>query len=79
MGSEPQNFCLVLRPTRAEFAKPFCDYVSDVVKKHPDVPMFKVVPPKGWSPRKKKFPALDSLRIQTPIKQHVSPLAWLAA
>jgi len=43
---------LVLRPTVAEFSKPFTEYVRKVLKKYPDAPMFKVIPPAGWKPRK---------------------------
>jgi jumonji domain-containing protein 2 len=42
----------VFRPSKDDFSKPFCDYVNKVLKKHPDIPMFKVVPPEGWKPRK---------------------------
>jgi jumonji domain-containing protein 2 len=43
---------LVLRPTPEQFGKPFTQYVRSVLKQHPDVPMFKVVPPAGWKPRR---------------------------
>lgn len=72
MGATDTQFCPTFRPSRAEFSRPFCDFVQDVCKQHPEIAMFKVVPPKGWSPRKPKYPPLDALRIQTPIKQHVS-------
>ena len=62
---------LVLRPTREEFSRPFCEFVRRVLKKHPDVPMFKVVPPPGWRPRRRPFPKLDSVEIATPIRQMV--------
>ena len=42
----------VFRPTKEEFSKPFCEYMKKVLKKHPDIPMFKVVPPEGWRPRR---------------------------
>jgi hypothetical protein len=42
----------VFRPSKEDFSKPFCDYVNKVLKKNPDIPMFKVVPPAGWKPRK---------------------------
>lgn len=64
-------WCPVLRPTRAEFSRPFSQYVEEAFKIHPDAPMLKVVPPKGWTPRTEPFPSLDKLRISTPIKQHV--------
>jgi len=64
-------WCPVLRPTRAEFSRPFVQYVEEAFKAHPDAPMLKVVPPKGWTPRTEPFPSLDSVRISTPIKQHV--------
>lgn len=42
----------VFHPTKEEFSKPFCQYINKVLKKHPDVAMFKVVPPEGWRPRR---------------------------
>jgi hypothetical protein len=42
----------VFRPTKEEFARPFCEYVNKVLKKNPDIAMFKVVPPPGWKPRR---------------------------
>jgi len=72
MGMDDRNFCPVFMPTRADFSRPFCEYVQEICRTHPDIAMFKVVPPKGWSPRKEAFPKLEDLRIDTPIKQHVS-------
>ena len=72
-----QRFCPTFRPTKEEFCRPFCDYVQDVCKQHPDIPLFKVVPPRGWNPRRSKFPKLEELRINTPIKQHVRPAPGL--
>lgn len=40
--SDPDNFCPTLRPTRAAFERPFCEYVAAVFKKNPDLAMFKV-------------------------------------
>lgn len=37
-----EGFCPTLRPTRAAFEKPFCDYVREVFAKNPDLPCFKV-------------------------------------
>ncbi|EFN59438.1 hypothetical protein CHLNCDRAFT_137990 [Chlorella variabilis] len=65
-----EGFCPTLRPTRAAFEKPFCDYVREVFAKNPDLPCFKVIPPKGWAPRKAPLD-LERIRINTPIKQHV--------
>uniref|UniRef100_A0A7S0VNE7 JmjC domain-containing protein n=1 Tax=Polytomella parva TaxID=51329 RepID=A0A7S0VNE7_9CHLO len=62
--------CPVLRPTREEFSQPFCDYVGKIFNKYPDLPMFKLVPPPGWSPRRKPFPNLSDIKIQVPIRQH---------
>ncbi|GBF97022.1 hypothetical protein Rsub_09495 [Raphidocelis subcapitata] len=62
---------LTLRPSRAEFSRPFSEFVRKVLRQHPDVPMFKVVPPPGWRPRRRPFPKLDSVEIATPIKQIV--------
>jgi jumonji domain-containing protein 2 len=42
----------VFRPSKDEFSKPFCEYINKVLKKHPNIPMFKVIPPEGWKPRK---------------------------
>jgi jumonji domain-containing protein 2 len=42
----------VFRPTKEEFSKPFSEYIAKVLKKYPDVAMFKVVPPEGWRPRR---------------------------
>lgn len=61
---------LVLRPSKREFNKPFCEYVREVFAKHPDIPCFKVIPPRGWAPTKKKY-NLGDLKIATPIRQHV--------
>ena len=33
--------------------------------------MFKVVPPAGYKPRRGKFPDLNSVKINTPIRQNV--------
>lgn len=60
----------MFRPSREEFEQPFCDYVRKIFKKHPDLPMFKVVPPKGWRPRKGPFPDLRTVNINVPIRQH---------
>lgn len=70
-GSGGPEWCLTLRPTREEFSVPFSTYVRRVFRKHPDLPMFKVVPPEGWAPRAKPFPKLESVAIACPIKQHV--------
>jgi hypothetical protein len=51
----PQSYMVetpVLRPTKEEFSRPFCEYVEKVFRKQPDLPMFKVVPPPGWTPRR---------------------------
>ncbi|GLI64915.1 hypothetical protein VaNZ11_008308 [Volvox africanus] len=63
--------CPVFRPTREEFEQPFCDYVRKIFKKQPDLPMFKVVPPRGWRPRRTPFPDLRKVQINVPIRQHV--------
>ncbi|GBF87753.1 jumonji domain-containing protein [Raphidocelis subcapitata] len=62
---------LVLRPTVAEFSKPFTEFVRKVLKQHPNIGMFKVVPPQGWKARRRPFPKLSSVEIATPIKQIV--------
>lgn len=70
-AGDPQ-WCPTLRPTRADFSKPFMAYVEEAFKANPGAAMLKIVPPKGWTPRTAAFPPLDELRISTPIKQHVS-------
>ncbi|KAL4431002.1 hypothetical protein ABPG75_006258 [Micractinium tetrahymenae] len=70
MKLSEDNACPTFRPTRAAFERPFCEYVSEIFKKHPDLACFKVVPPKGWAPRR-RLPDLTKIRINTPIKQHV--------
>lgn len=70
-AGDPQ-WCPTLRPSRAEFSKPFMSYVEEAFKANPGAAMLKIVPPKGWTPRTAPFPPLDELRISTPIKQHVS-------
>ena len=70
-ASMPEGEPLVLHPTRAEFSQPFLKYVSDVLAAHPDVAVFKVVPPRGWSPRQAAYPPLEDVTIGVPIKQHV--------
>ncbi|KIZ06261.1 hypothetical protein MNEG_1687 [Monoraphidium neglectum] len=62
---------MVVRPTKADFSRPFAEFVGKVLKKHPDLPMFKVIPPEGWRPRRKPFPKLETVDIATPIKQIV--------
>ena len=52
MGRDGAEDVLVLRPSVTEFSRPFTEYVRKVMKKHPDIPMFKVVPPIGWRPRR---------------------------
>uniref|UniRef100_A0A7S3R422 JmjC domain-containing protein n=2 Tax=Dunaliella tertiolecta TaxID=3047 RepID=A0A7S3R422_DUNTE len=70
MKEQGPNWCPTLRPTEAEFRQPFVEYVSEVFRKDPGLPMFKVVPPPGWRPRRNNFPDLKSVRIDTPIRQH---------
>ena len=48
----------------------FLTFVQKTFREHPDLPMFKIVPPSDWSPTKRR-PNLDQLIIQTPIKQLV--------
>lgn len=69
MGAQG-NEAPVLRPTREQFSRPFAEYIEGVFKKHPDVAMFRVVPPRGWKPRRKPFPSLKTIMIDPPIKQH---------
>ena len=62
--------CPVLRPSKAQFDKPFLNYVSDFFKKNPEVPVIKVVPPKGYKPRRGPYD-MDLTVIETPIEQRV--------
>lgn len=65
--------CLVLHPSKEEFSRPFVEYVSEVFAKHPGVACFKVIPPKGYSPRQGDLPKFQDVKINTPIKQYVRP------
>ena len=71
MGRDGAEEALVLRPSAAEFSRPFSEFVRRVLRRHPDIPMFKVVPPPGWRPRRRPFPKLSGVEIATPIKQIV--------
>mmetsp|Transcript_10437 Transcript_10437/g.28495 ORF Transcript_10437/g.28495 Transcript_10437/m.28495 type:complete len:626 (+) Transcript_10437:2369-4246(+) len=64
------NLCAHLTPTRAEFSRPFSEYMGKYFAEHPDCPCVRVTPPPGYQPRKKSLD-LESLRIKAPIKQHV--------
>ncbi len=64
------TFCPHLTPTRAEFSRPFAEYMGAFFQKHPDCPCVRVTPPPGYQARK-EAPDLESLRINAPIKQHV--------
>lgn len=68
---DQRPFCPVFRPNRQEFSRPPCEYVREVCRRFPDIAMFKVIPPKGWSPRQGSTPNLQDIRITNPIKQHV--------
>lgn len=61
----------VVRPTREEFNRPFCEWVSEFFAQHEDAPLVKVVPPKGYQPRQSAFPSLSTVKINTPIQQRV--------
>ncbi|DBA74353.1 TPA: hypothetical protein ACH3X1_011126 [Trebouxia sp. C0004] len=69
MPGENSNCCPVLRPTKAQFSRPFVSFVSEYFRKNPEAPMVKVIPPKGYTPRKAQYPT--DLRIDTPIEQRV--------
>lgn len=69
-GLKKDNLCPHLTPTRAEFSRPFAEYMGEYFEKHPDCPCVRVTPPPGYQPRKKSLD-LESLRINAPIKQHV--------
>jgi jumonji domain-containing protein 2 len=71
MTSTERVVCPLLHPTKEEFARPFVDFVEKVFKEHPDWPCFRVVPPKGYTPRKGSLPPTRSVQINTPIRQHV--------
>lgn len=70
---KPHERCKVLRPNKQEFSRPFVEYVCEQFKKDPDCAMFKVIPPRGWSPRPKSrdYSSVDSMKISTPIRQVV--------
>lgn len=67
--------CPVLRPSKAQFNKPFLTFVSDYFKKNPDVPVIKVVPPKGYRPRQSGYNQDDTM-IEVPIEQRVG-CGWM--
>ena len=46
------RLCMTVNPSRDEFSRPFTEYVQSIFKQNPDCPCFRVVPPKGWKPRK---------------------------
>ena len=73
MPGEDSKSCPVLRPTKAQFSRPFVNYVSEYFRKNPDVPIVKVIPPKGYAPRRSPYPT--DLRIDTPIEQRVGGAA----
>ena len=62
--------CPVLRPTAAQFNKPFSKTASDFFRKNPHVPILKVVPPAGYKARTRPYD-LENLTIETPIEQRV--------
>jgi jumonji domain-containing protein 2 len=65
------TMCPVYEISREDFRRPFTKWVGDVFRANPDLPMFKVSPPKGWSPRLEEGPVpLDDVTIQAPITQH---------
>ncbi len=37
-----EHACPVMTPSKAEFRRPFAEFVAEVFAKHPDLPMFKV-------------------------------------
>mmetsp|Transcript_19607 Transcript_19607/g.54505 ORF Transcript_19607/g.54505 Transcript_19607/m.54505 type:complete len:625 (-) Transcript_19607:134-2008(-) len=64
--------CPVFEVTRDDFRRPFAKWVAEKFQKKPGMAIFKVIPPKGWSPRMDS-PSLEELgdiEIQTPIRQH---------
>ena len=63
--------CPVLRPTKAQFSKPFKEFMASYFNKHPDVAIVKVIPPAGYVPRKSQYPT--DLKIDAPIEQRVTP------
>ena len=69
-GPRETDACPILRPTKAQFEKPFLKYASDYFRKNPNVPIIKVVPPAGFKARSKPY-ELDQLTIDTPIEQRV--------
>ncbi len=67
----PAQAVPVLYPTVQEFSRSFTEFVSEVFRRDPDLPCFKVVPPEGWSASRIGPHDLDSVVIKTPIRQHV--------
>ncbi|MEW5316850.1 MAG: hypothetical protein WDW38_008195 [Sanguina aurantia] len=70
MAGHANGMCFEVHPTKEEFSQPFSKYVKGIFRKYPDLPMFKVIPPKGWKPRKSAFPDLSEVPISVPIRQH---------
>ena len=64
--------CVVLQPSKEEFSQPFCSFVSKVAKDYPGFAAVKVIPPQGWAPRASERPDLATVRIDTPVAQHLS-------
>lgn len=63
--------CPVYHVTRDQInSTDFLHFVQKVFRSRPDVPMFKIAPPLDWKPTQRR-PNLDSMTIQTPIKQLV--------
>ena len=72
-SEEEEDFettCQVFRPSRTEFSKGLLNYVEMVTAREPNISMFKVIPPDGWKPTKRR-PNLDKMTIACPIKQLV--------
>jgi hypothetical protein len=71
------NTCLTLRPTRAEFEKPFAEFVGDVFAKNPDLPCFKVGGFLSWGPalavRLRRVPELGLERQSRPLPLAAAP------
>ena len=64
--------CPTFEISRDDFRRPFTTWVAEKFEANPGLAIFRVIPPKGWSPRldESALAGLDDMEIVTPIKQH---------
>merc|ERR1711871_1132207 len=60
--------CHVFTPTIDEFVD-FSRYIKSIETNYPDIAICKVIPPKGWFPRKSDYTEVESWEIAHPIEQ----------